>query len=265
MGRINFRQGDFPFGIAETSILITNGWSILGSRKTIESIPEDISELTANTIPMPDTTFDLELVSTSTNDTDAGTGANTVLAVFLDDNFDTQSEIIVMNSTSPVTMTNRANRINRLFVLSAGSLGSAAGTISLQQAEGGDIFSNITVGNTTSKSSLFTVPRGFRGLVSGWSVSSISTGLKAADVELVVGNIQTVPEASLKVASTVQPLFYPVYSTVVMNDGFSRDFTLPECFPELVDIKARAVNTSGGTIDLVNISYQLFLARIEPN
>ena len=71
----------------------------------------------------------INIASTSTNDTSAGTGARTILIRGLDANWEPLTETITLTGQAPVTTTNNFYRINKLVVLTVGSLGFNEGDI----------------------------------------------------------------------------------------------------------------------------------------
>ena len=79
----------------------------------------------------------LEVVSSSTDDAAAGTGARTVIIEGLDANFNLQEETVSMNGTTAVDLANTYTRVFRMYVGDSGtyatqSAGSHAGTITLR-------------------------------------------------------------------------------------------------------------------------------------
>lgn len=71
----------------------------------------------------------LDIVSTSANDTSAGTGAQSVLIVGIDENFLSVTEIVTLNGTTPVTTANNYLGVNRMIVLVSGTNRTNVGTI----------------------------------------------------------------------------------------------------------------------------------------
>lgn len=101
---------------------------------TTTSTPEDIwnvgGEYTGQPLSFtPDT---VDVVSTSVNDTSAGSGARTVRLYGLESPTSTSytTEDIILNGTTPVTSTNTWWRINQCYVVTAGATGYNEGTIS---------------------------------------------------------------------------------------------------------------------------------------
>jgi hypothetical protein len=77
----------------------------------------------------PTTATVATIVSDSANDTAVGTGARTIQIEGLDEDFNFQSEVVTLDGTSSVNSTLTYIRLNRMFVLTAGSLSNAAGLI----------------------------------------------------------------------------------------------------------------------------------------
>ena len=99
--------------------------------------------------------------STNTADTSAGTGARTIRIQGLRDNTSTAytSEDLIMNGTGNVTTTNTWWRINRGFVLTAGTGGENAGSISCNSTTTTtEVFFVITPGTNQTTLAAYTVP-----------------------------------------------------------------------------------------------------------
>lgn len=79
------------------------------------------------------------VVSSSANDTSAGTGARTVKITYYDNSVNGPfTETVTMNGTTPVNTVNTNIRfIEKMEVMTVGSTGANAGTISLKQNTGG--------------------------------------------------------------------------------------------------------------------------------
>ena len=119
---LGVRAGNFP------------GWTsgiVAGHRTAISSVgsnlyprSEGIDELF---YPAAPTT--ISLASTSANDVNLGLGAWAVRVSGLDENYDKQSETVVLNGQTPVTLANTYIRITHLTVVQAGTSGHNEGTI----------------------------------------------------------------------------------------------------------------------------------------
>ena len=109
-----------------------------------------------------------EVLSASANDTSAGTGARTVLIIYLDDNYVKQTETVTLNGTTPVSTTaTDIFRPRRVITATAGSLNQNDGDITIRVVSGGATRGLIPVGNNTTSAIHYTVPAGVTAFVMG--------------------------------------------------------------------------------------------------
>ena len=134
------------------------------------STPEDIWNGGGIYTGMPDTAEPLEIFSSSANDTAAGTGARTVLiSNLLNDQCVKLPDVTVtLNGTTPVSLGPAAYyRASRVKVLTAGSGGENAGTLTLRhQTTTANIFCVMEAGANQSSVAAYTVPFGYTLYVS---------------------------------------------------------------------------------------------------
>jgi hypothetical protein len=113
----------------------------------------------------------MELVSTSANDTAAGTGAQSIIVNGLDFAGNEISETRATNGTTAVALTNQYYRINSLSIVAVGSGLRNLGTISVRDAGGGTVRSVIPISANAdlspgvSKGTQYTVPAGHALLI----------------------------------------------------------------------------------------------------
>lgn len=104
--------------------------------------------------------------STSVNDTNGGTGANSILIQGLDENYDEIEETVFLNGQTQVATQNSYLRVYRAFVTLAGTGGTAGGIIYIGSsgATGGvpntTVYANLSFGNQTQIAA-YTVPAGY--------------------------------------------------------------------------------------------------------
>lgn len=106
----------------------------------------------------PDT---VEILSSSVNDTSAGSGARTVRISGLKSSTSSSytSEDLTLNGTTAVTSSNSWWRINRAYVLTAGTGGENAGTLTVRGSlDNAVIFLTISAGRNQSNVACYTVP-----------------------------------------------------------------------------------------------------------
>jgi hypothetical protein len=121
------------------------------------------------------------IVSDSVNDTSAGTGARTILVSGLDGDYLEVEETVTLNGTTPVNTANSYFIVHRMIIATAGSGGTAAGTItSVSNGTGTPTFPSIQLGSNQTQFCIFQVPAGktmymfsFRGAISGGTTAEI--------------------------------------------------------------------------------------------
>ena len=96
--------------------------------------------------PWPDASFTAYVVSDAAADANGNTGANKVRVEGLDANYNEQSVEVELNGTSPVAVAGTWIRVNRAFVTLAGSGGTSAGTIHVQNVDGSVVYANLGLG-----------------------------------------------------------------------------------------------------------------------
>lgn len=129
---------------------------------------------TSGTYPTPTTLTSLELLSDNTNDALAGTGARTVEVIGLSTGFTEITEIVEMNGTTAVALSNQFYRVYRMKVVTSGTYASSvasshAGDLTLRVVSAGATWAQIIVdggfGLGQSEIGVYTIPAGKTGFV----------------------------------------------------------------------------------------------------
>ena len=135
----------------------------------------------------------LEVVSTSANDDDGGSGANTMTVQGLDDNLEEQEETITLDGTSAVTLSGTWKAVNRMFVNTTGATGYNEGNINCQVSGGGQVVSQIAfrlalLGNNEGKNqteqAIYRVPAGKKAMLKYATASALQSITVQAVVEI---------------------------------------------------------------------------------
>lgn len=133
------------------------------------SVPEDIWELGGAYTGFPLTAGEtITVVSSSANDTAAGTGLRTLRITGLDANYAIQTETFTLNGTTPVTGLLIFTRVHTAVGLTSGSGNTAfnAGVVSVYHTTTtANVFLSIRVGTNQSNCSAYTIPAGHSGYV----------------------------------------------------------------------------------------------------
>jgi len=164
----------------------------------------------------------MSVVSTSANDSAAGTNVRVIEIHYLDANLVQQSEFLTMNGLTPVltTATNiRFIECMHIHVAGGATTAFAAGTISA--SNGGTTYSQIAAGDTRCTSSARMVPAGKKAFVAGASASATS-GTSAAKVRV------RIVASELDTHQYLDPLILIPFGSIGVQDGSEAlDFPLP--------------------------------------
>lgn len=179
----------------------------------------------------------LEAISTSTNDTAAGTHARTIVVEGLDANWAEVSATITMNGTSASTATTQTFiRVNRAYVATSGGYGNSnAGTITIRVSGAGSTQAEISIldgiGAGQSLMLMYSVPAGKVALIHNFQVFS-SSGKEVAIVGMfrLNADVTTAPYSPFRTG----------YRIDTVDSGAVIDFHAPILFPAKTDLVVRA-------------------------
>lgn len=170
----NVQTIDFNNLAALQHIAGVETYSILGSSVVIPSSTFMLlSNMTSATrvSNFPPVAQQMQVVSTSANDTAAGTGAQQVEINYLTDPaspslFTRFKEIVTLNGVGAVnTVATGISRIEHIRVSRVGTAGVAAGDISLQSVGGATTFEMIPAGENINRTCVHFVPNGYMSIV----------------------------------------------------------------------------------------------------
>ena len=167
---------DFYLAVAKGDFTGYSNVSKFGYNPTVGSGNYESIWEGSNAYPWMSTDDQLEVLSSDTDDTSAGTGARTVELQGLDSSWNLLTETVTMNGTSAVTTTGSFLRIFRARVVTAGSSGRNEGTITIRDQDTSTtralITNGATDGNGQTLMAVYTIPAGKTGYVININVSS---------------------------------------------------------------------------------------------
>ncbi len=180
--------------------------------------------------------------STSANDANGGTGANSILIQGLDENYDEIEETVFLNGQTQVATQLAYLRVYRAFVTLAGTGGTSGGTIYVGSsgATGGvpntTVYANLSFGNQTQIAA-YTVPAGYTLYVDDINfTAALSQANKTATCSFV----------SRTFGSNV---FRTRLINVLQSNQLIAKFEYPQPFTEKTDLECRVItNTSNNAI-----------------
>lgn len=186
-GSPTFLQRVFQGSVTGARRVVFSGFN---SDVDIASTPEDIWAGTG-LIPAPSVAESWEIVSSSANDTAAGTGARTVQIRTLDANYLEVVQTVALDGITPVALTGTHIRINAGIVLTAGSNATNVGTLTIRVAGAGADRGYISTPEGVLNAAKMTVPDGHH-----LDLLSVVMSLRT----LVVGS-----ESALIAGATINP------------------------------------------------------------
>lgn len=183
------KTGSFEHEVSRGNVIGAYPISSYGKVTTVGTVTDVSVQSHDGTVINVPQSVQMNIVSTSTSDSSAGTGIRTVVIEYLDGNLDLSFEIITLNGTTPVnTVATDIRWIQCIHMATCGTGGKAAGTITL--SNGGTIYSQIGIGQRTCLSSFRRVPRGKTAYIhSMYAGSSSGSAAAGAIVQLVTSQI----------------------------------------------------------------------------
>lgn len=124
------RPTDFRYEVGLNRRQGYTTWNKWGYNADIDSASAETIWSVGGTLDSLSSAETLEISSSSTNDTSAGTGARSVIIYGIDADSLSQIEVVTMNGTTDVTTSNSWLGINRISVYLVGALGYNDGVIS---------------------------------------------------------------------------------------------------------------------------------------
>lgn len=121
----------------------------------------------------------ITVVSTSANDTSAGTGARTALLRGLNGSYARIEETITLNGLTPVVSANTYTFVSDLEILTTGSGGTNAGQITGTATTDTTVQFRLLAGDGRTQLSWYMVPAGYSALCHGYFMSMNNTAAGA--------------------------------------------------------------------------------------
>lgn len=194
-----------------------------------------------------------DVVSDDVDDTFLGTGARTVWLEGLDANFNTITETVELDGTTPVTTDASFIRLQRAKVMTCGAYtGSNEGDITIQVTGGGDIQGYIekapTHGEAQTQKSQYTVPAGKTAYIKAVNITMDSGKSVTLDLHAREGaDIIAAPFKAAIVKHQWDGLDTPI----------SQEFKANHIFPEKTDIWFDGSVSTGSAI--IEVDYDILL------
>lgn len=183
---IAVRNIDFTPSVAVNRVQGWEVWNKFGYNLDIDSAAAEVVASFGGTFSRMTSADTLDIVSSSANDANGGTGVNSIVIYGIDENRDPVTAVYNMNGTTTVTTTGQQfYGVNRVAVFLFGSGERNAGTITITATTAGSTQAQIPVGTATTSNPggvtqqmIFHVPRNYNFLASWlrFNVNKIAGG-----------------------------------------------------------------------------------------
>jgi hypothetical protein len=192
--------------------------------------------------PYPTSAVTMFVSSTSANDANGGTGANSIIIQGLDENYDEVEETVLLNGQTQVATQNSYLRIYRAFVTLCGTGGTSGGIIYVGSSGATSgvpnttIYANLHLGNQTQIAA-YTVPAGYT--------------LYVDDINFTAGLSQANKTATCTFRSRDHGtnVFRTRLISVLQSNQLITKFEYPQEFYEKTDLECRvSTNTTNNAI-----------------
>lgn len=230
-------------------------FNILGRRAgfTSTSVFNDVKEYDNAVAAIPDlSNSTLDIISSSANDTSAGTGARTVKVVYINNSNNlVESPAITLNGTTLVTsVLTGVNAVLWMETATAGSGGVAAGNIRLRINGGTVEVEQISAGGNKSRSAFCMTPTGYKAYVKCIHGTAIGT---TQDMRLRA----TVNSLDRSLSSV-----YHYQDNLYLTSGQQGDSDVPFLrYPALSKIKVSTLSGATPVANRADVSFQVILIQ----
>ncbi len=210
--------------------------NVTGRAPVVNNVRVDLWEGPTTTYVFPTAGQQFRIVSTSANDTAAGTGVKSVWFHGLDDTGTEVDFTIALNGLTPVnTIQTNLYRVNSFHAATIGTVdGTAAGDISLTNLAGTVTYAIIKAGNNSSHQAIFTIPAGKTGYLNHWQCSSGA----ASGSHFTIINIRATQHHGTLNAG----VFMTIDEQGTLNGGVTVNFPTPVKFPAMCDVRMSAIS-----------------------
>lgn len=243
------RQGTFePFGlqVARDQIQGHSGVIVFGYNPDLDTSEESVWP-DGGTIAHPTVASVLDIVSSDAADASAGTGARTVYIEGLDGDYNIVSEIVTLNGTTNVSTVEEYLYINQFYVVTAGSGGANAGTITAKLST--TLYDLIAIGYNQRTTAHYCIPAGYTGYM---TTGVITAGQASGSTAVTAFLKQHGPDGILRVGAV----------TTLNNGSIQYDFETPYVIPEKNCVGASAVGASAN--NSVSAYFNIVLVKEGP-
>lgn len=170
------RPSEYKYEAAQGLRGGTTTWNKWGYNSDIDSAASETVWSVGGDFTRLSSAETLDIVSTSANDDDGGTGANSVVIYGIDANFEELVEVITLDGLTTVTTTGSFLGVNRMAIYLAGSNGANVGTITATASTAATVQAEIPAEEGSTQHAFFFVQANHTALMDWLFLNAVKTG-----------------------------------------------------------------------------------------
>jgi len=249
------KNEDFQLQVSREQIPFHQALYKFGYNPDIKGIEETIWTQ-GGIYSYPTTAAQLYVSSSSGDDANGGTGANSIKIVGLDADYnEVEEDITLTGQTQKITQTSWL-RVYRMYITLAGSGGAAAGTIYLANTGAsagvptGTVYASILLGSGQTEMAVYTVPAGYTLYLDDINfTSAVSLANSYIQVRFLQRDFGT-------------NVFREQTRIVLQSNTYIFKFEYPLRIPEKTDLEVRAIS-DGSNNNPLSATWQGILIKNE--
>lgn len=234
----------YLYDISEGNVTNHYPWVKNGYNGALSSLEQDMWAVGGLWIA-PTSAMQMEILSSSANDTSTGSGARTVEIFYLDGSLVENVEIVTLNGTTPVSTTaTDIFRVNTFRVKTVGATGYNEGNIDIRHLSDTPIYSRIATGINRALTCVYTVPAG--------KVLYVVNLFFSASSNVANRPVRFISKGTYDTASGSLISFYMPYTNAIVCDGsVDMPLEIPSKFPAGTTLRITAISPDGASYGAV--------------
>jgi hypothetical protein len=249
------KHEDFQLQVSREQIAFHQALYKFGYNPDINGVEETVWSQ-GGIYSYPTTAAQLYVSSSSGDDANGGTGANSIKIVGLDADYnEVEEDITLTGQTQKITQTSWL-RVYRMYITLAGSGGAAAGTIYLANTGAsagvptGTVYASILLGSGQTEMAVYTVPAGYTLYLDDINfTSAVSLANSYIQVRFLQRDFGT-------------NVFREQTRIVLQSNTYIFKFEYPLRIPEKTDLEVRAIS-DGSNNNPLSATWQGILIKNE--